>query len=360
MTPDQFFAQLGALAAGREVNSAAVVNFLYEKLLNQEHESLNALYGELVLHGTMPLLLAFNGLMDMFCVEPLGATQPQGRQWRTFAITSLMRQPESLHIAILSDTAPIRRWLSEHLEIPESSIRVDPVPVSALAAYAMGPAEVFARCNEAKLWASNPQYLRAPCAENTLTAPAGAEHVTEVLILVSILCSVNETEDVMSGLVTAATAQPALELPLKTNSQTDALTVGLMPVDAGGGWSLFDDALHTADTAQTGAALRQAARERGEPMSAFTLVAVCVEGEDDHMSLRVSVVHTASQTLCAGVEVREAHEPHLYIQKVDRLLEGLGLSPLQVIPQTYFDAEVDTTPGVPRFFVPRHGWLSLD
>jgi hypothetical protein len=353
---------LRSLARGNAAAFSPTAQAIYEALQREDRVLLNDLLGQVTLCEDPQALTAFDGLLNMFCTEPLRQTYADERQWRAYALTVLLRHPDALHLTHLGDMATLEAELARTLGIAPERVKCDPLVLPSWAVYDHGPLEAFQQCQAAKAWAEG---LVAPEARaalrNSWLHPERVQRVQDALLLVNVHCNVDESADILERLQEAAAEQPALMLEAPVDSGP-AVPVKTMLVDAGPAWSQFNEALHTVDTYQLGGALRTLVQGRGLQMRELALVAAYVEEDnDEHHTLRLSILRRDNGELLAGMLFYDLHEPEYFLMRADELLQRFGVAPVQRLEPTFYAVELEQDgDALPRFFVPAGGWQLAD
>jgi len=358
MSSHAILSALRSLAHGNPEAFAVAAAAIYAPLQDKDSGMLNDLLGKVMLSGDPRTLAAFDGMMNMFCTEPVSQTFADERQWRVYAITTLLRHPDSLHVTRLGDMATLDAELAKLLCVPAEHVKCDPLALPTWVVYGHGPVEAFEQCHASKAWAEGQVYPDPRAAmHNVWLHPETSQRVNEAVFLVNIFCSVDESQGVLARLEQAASTQPTLMLEAPMESGP-AIPVRTMVLDAGGAWNQFNEALHTVDVFHLGGALRMLEHNRRVPMQDMTLVAAYVEEDnEDHHSLRVSVLHKGTGELLAGMMFCDLHEPEYFLMRTDELLQAFKVSPVQRLEPTFYEAELEHAGDTcPRFFVPGSGW----
>lgn len=358
MSSQAILSALRALAHGKPEAFAAAAAAIYAALQEKNTELLNDLLGAVTLSGDPRIMSAFDGMMNMFCTEPLTQTYADERQWRVYALTTLLRHPDSLHVTCLGDMSTLNAELASLLDLPPEHVKCDPLALPAWVLYGHGPLEAFEQCGASKAWAEG---RISPDPRDTMhnvwLHPETGQRVHEAVFLVNIFCNVDESQDILERLENAAASQPTLMLEAPVEAGP-AVPVRTMVVGAGGAWNQFNEALHTVDVYHLGGALRLLSQGRHTPMQDMTLVAAYVEEDnEDHHTLRVSVLHKNTGALLAGMMFYDLHEPEYFLIRADELLQAFKVSPVQRLEPTFYEAELEQAGDtLPRFFVPGAGW----
>jgi hypothetical protein len=358
MSSQSTLSALRSLAHGSPEAFAVAAAAIYAPLQEKDSVLLNDLLGKVMLTGEPRTMAAFDGMMNMFCTEPLAQTFADERQWRVYGLTALLRHPDSLHVTKLGDMFTLDAELAKLLQVPADHVKCDPLVLPAWVVYGHGPVEAFDQCQASKAWADG---LVAPdpraAMHNVWLHPETGQRVDEAVLLVNIFCSVDESQSILERLEQAAATQPTLMLEAPVESGP-AVPVRTMILDAGGAWNQFNEALHTVDVFHLGGALRMLAHNRQVLMHDMALVAAYVEEDnEDHHSLRVSVLHKVTGELLAGMLFCDLHEPEYFLMRTDELLSAFKVAPVQRLESTFYEAELEQAGDTrPRFFVPGAGW----
>jgi hypothetical protein len=359
MSSQAILSALRSLAHGNPEAFAVAAAAIYARLQDKDSVTLNDLLGKVMLGADARTLAAFDGMMNMFCTEPLSQTFADERQWRVYALTTLLRYPDSLHLTRLGDMTTLDAELAALLNVPAERVKCDPLVLPGWVVYGHGPVEAFEQCQASKAWADGQVFPDPRAAmNNAWLHPETSQRVDEAVFLVNVFCSVDESQDILAGLERAASTQPTLMLEAPMESGP-AVPVRLMVLDAGGAWNQFNEALHTVDVFHLGGALRMLGHNRQVPMHDMVLVAAYVEEDnEDHHSLRVSVLHKDTGELLAGMIFCDLHEPEYFLMRTDELLQAFKVSPVQRLEPTFYEAELEQSGDThPRFFVPGAGWM---
>jgi len=357
MSTQAILSALRSLAHGNSEAFGSAAAAVYAPLYEKNSALLNDVLGQLSLGGDYKAMTVFDGLMNMYCTEPSDQTFADERQWRVYAITALLRHPDSLHVTRLGDMSTLDKELAGLLNLSCEQVKVDPLVLPAWAVYGHGPVEAFEQCQASKAWADN-QVSPDPrdSLHNTWLHPETCQRVHEAVFLVNVFCNVDESQDVLELLEQAADAQPTLmlEIPMDTGP---AIPVRTMVVAAGGAWNQFNESLHTVDVFHLGGALRTLAQNREVSLQDLSLVAAYVEeANEEHHTLRVSVIRDTGELL-AGMMFYDLYEPEYFLIRADELLRAIQVPRVQRLEPTFYEAELEQ-PGdrLPRFFVPGVGW----
>lgn len=350
---------LRALSLGKPDAFAIVAESMYSAIMRNDADFLNKALSQAVMQETPAVLNAFDGMMNMFCTEPLTPAKGSERQWRSYAVTGILRYPVGLVLTCFGDTAAFEQLLAADLQIEASRVKCDPLVLPTWSVYNDGPMDAYSHCEASKLWAEGK--VENDARELAVNFWEGSEKVLrtdEAVLIVNVHCTDDEAPGVLDKLQKSALDQNAfimLEAPVATGP---AIPVRLLIVDAGSAWTLFNQALHTSDMYRVGGAMRAVTQQHGLQMSDVTLVAAYVEEDDDeHHTLRVSMVNKHSGALLAGMLFCDLYEPEQFMILVDELLEQLRAPRCERLAPTFYEAEL-TQPGdnLPRFFVPSAGW----
>lgn len=358
MSSQAILSALHSLAHGNPEAFAAAAAALYAPLQDKDSVLLNDVLGKVMLSRDARTMSAFDGMINMFCTEPLTQSYANERQWRVYALTTLLRHPDSLHVTILGDMSTLDTELAGLLGLPSEHVKCDPLVLPAWVMYGHGPLEAFEQCQASKAWAAG-VVNSDPRAEmhNVWMHPETNQSVHEAVFLVNIFCNVDESQDILERLEQAAASQPTLmlEAPVKSGP---AVPVRTMVVDAGVAWNQFNEALHTVDVFHLGGALRMLAQARQVPLQDMALVAAYVEEDnEDHHTMRVSVLRKATGELLAGMMFYDLHEPEYFLMRADELLQAFTVQPVQRLEPTFYEAELEQEGDtLPRFFVSGAGW----
>lgn len=350
---------LRSLSTGQPGAFNAVAETMHSAILRNDAEFLNKTLSVAVTQESPSVLHAFDGMMNMFCTEPLTQTEGDELQWRSYAVTAILRHPVGLVLTCLGDTSPLEQLLASELQMEASRIKCDPLVLPTWSVYNDGPLDAYTQCAASKVWAEGKVENDARAlAVNFWEGSEKVQRTDEAVFIVNVLCSVDEGPVVLDRLQAAAVNQTALLMLEAPVAKGPAVPVKVLLVDAGAAWTLFNQALHTSDMYRIGGALRTVTQQHGLQMNEVTLVAAYVEeDDDDHHTLRVSVVEKQSGRLLAGMLFCDLYEPEQFMILVDELLEQLNSSRFERLEPTFYEAEL-TQPGdtLPRFFVPGAGW----
>lgn len=358
MRSDPLLAQLRALAHGRSDAFQPVATAMYEALQREDETLLNELHGRVMLDADLRMGRVLDGLMDMYCAEPVSQTYADERQWRVFAVAVLLRLPLGLTAARLDGMHVLQGVMAGALGVSASRVKCDPMMLPAWLAYDYGPLEAYQQCFASKVWAGG--LLKRDLREelrNRWTSEDRTQGLREVVMLVNVYCNVDETQPLLQKLAAYAQTQPALMLEAAVDGEAP-VPVKAMLVSAGSPWAAFNETLHTVDTYQLGAALRRLCVERGlNPTELSLLAAYVEEQQEDQHTLRVSVLNRADNTLLAGVLFCDLHEPEYFLLRADQMLEGFGCGSVHRLEPTFYEAELERDGDTaPRFFSPASGW----
>lgn len=351
-------ASLRLIASGSNSVFSTTAEFIHKALARGDTKLLNDVLGQATLCKDESVLLALDGLLNMLCTEPLRQTYGLERQWRSYALTVLLRHPVGLVVSKLSGVEHLEHELATALNVTPDRVRCDPLAIPTWVAYNEGPVEAYKQCEASKAWAegllkSDPRQG----AVNCLVEVSTVQQVSERILLVNIFCDVDEGPEILDKLQMAAMGQIALMLEAPM-AQGPAIPVKTMLVEAGSPWTHFNETLHTVDVYRMGGALRLVAHAKQLQVSELSLIAAYVEeDEDDRHTLRVSVIHRGTGELLAGMLFYDLHEPEHFLIRADELLAQLRSAPVQRLEPTYYEAELAKDgDSFPRFFVPGAGW----
>ena len=350
---------LRALSLGQPGAFEIVAETMHAAILRNDADFLNKTLSLAVTQESPGILHAFDGMMNMFCTEPLRQAAGGERQWRSYAVTAILRHPVGLVLTRLGDTAPLEKMLAAELQMDVSRVKCDPMVLPTWSVYNDGPLDAYQQCEATKVWAEG--QLKTDARELAINFWEGSEKVQrtdEAVFLVSVHCTEDEGQKVLDRLQSATMNQTVLLMLEAPVANGPAVTVKVLLVDAGGAWTLFNQALHTSDMYRVGGALRAVSQKHSIQMADVLLIAAYVEeDDDDHHTLRVSMLNKHTGELLAGMLFCDLHEPEQFMILVDQLLEQMNASPFQRLEPTFYDAELaESGDTIPRFFVPNSGW----
>lgn len=349
---------LRAIARGDSSAFGPTAQTLYEALVKGDSPFLNETLSQAALAENSSILMALDGLLDMFCTEPRTQTYGLERQWRTYAMTVLLRHPTGLSVSCLTDVEPLEKELATQLNINPSRLKCDPLVLPTSVVYDYGPVEAFQQCMASKVWAeglisADPRKT----ARNTDFGLSKSQQITEAILLFNIHCTVDEGPEIIEKLEELSSDNLSVSLPVSLNNGA-TVSIQTMVIEAGSAWTHFNEALHTAELYRTGGAVQSLSKSKNISLSNLLLVAAYVEeDEEEQHTLRVSITKRDTGELVGCLLFADLHEPEHFLLKTDALLSTLGVFSIQRLEPTFYDAELRReTDKLPRFFVPGMGW----
>lgn len=354
MQIDALLRNLHELSRGNTDLLPVVASALYNAIQTDSNDFLTELHSRIVLAEDPLLESAFDGLVDMFCAEPrVPATSPTQRQWRTFAVSTLLRYPQSFFVTKLGDVSSLNQAMAAAMNIDVEFVKCDPAVLPTWAAYDMSPADAFKVCESHRLWVED-MHDADPRDElvNPVVSNSAAIGVREGVLLVAVFCNETESARLVEALGDFAAAQPSFLVDATVGHSE--FPIKLMLSDAGAPWTMFGEALHTAEMYHAASILRMLSVRLSKPVEDLALLAHEVdEVEGEGVSTRVSYLDRVSGELLAGAMFPNLYAPTVFMQKLNELLEVMQQFPVRWIDIPASVSAVQRPEDVtPRFYVP--------